>query len=115
MSSYDETGRGAMWRPTHGANGTECEACGETIDRCEGGKLYNYADTLLCLPCLQETFAKYESVDYCDNCTRNTPEADKARYFNKCKVYPWGGESLCMECIINEHLQSIDEKDPIDD
>ena len=117
MSSYDENGRGAMWRKTYAAMGTECESCGETIDRCTGGKLYDFDGELFCYECLfNEIFGKYKTVGYCDNCTAGYSDEDKAKNFVKTNIYPVGGRALCPECIVADGLVTeIDEDDPIEE
>ena len=115
MSSYDENGNGVHWVISHGLNGTPCELCGKPISKVKDSRLFNFDDEYFCLPCLQEIFAKYETAGYCDHCMAGMPEADKPKYFEKCKVYPWGGETLCIDCIINEHLISVEENDPIEE
>ena len=110
MSSYDENGNGAMWRKTYAAMGTECELCGETIDRCTGGKLYEYNGGIYCRTCLLADVFKYKGVGYCENCT-------DARFRHLCvktAVYPVGGRDLCEWCAMETIKRVIDENDPQD-
>lgn len=114
MSSYDENGNGANWVTTAAGAGLECELCGQTIDRVQGGNLYNYDGELFCFPCLfNEIFGKYKTTGYCDSCTAGFDAETIRKSFTPCDVYPVGGRALCPDCIINELLDGIiNEDDP---
>ena len=72
--------------------GAECGECFNSIDRCEGGRLYSFNGDNICKQCLNDAIGahKLTRLGQCDFCGEVG------------LVFPWQGFTFCFECFVDE-------------